>query len=479
MNLRKIIFGELFLALAFMLGVSVAHAQEPSQEPNDAPPKPAAHATPIPIIDSSIQDDSGLTPLKPDTNPLTGVQDATLGTPETSHSYWMPGLQYASSIQSIGQGAGFGTWVVNNYFIGNLSLVKAWSRSELALNYSGGGFFSTDRSQGNGFYQQLAFSQSFTWNRLNLKLLDQFSFSPQSQFGFGGGTNLGVPGVGDPGGVVIPPVNNTYLPSQNIFASFGPRYSNASTVEATYLTSPRGSITASGTYGFLHFVNAGNIDNDSALGSVGYNYALTRESSIGADYRFTAFHYSGQRQALGSHVLALAYSRKVTGRLALQFNGGPQITMFRVPVGGKTEKLGANLSLGFSYAIPNTLFTGAYSHALSGGSGVFTGSTSDQVNASLRRRLTRVWSGNLNFGYAHNTAISNLAPVAMPAYDSVYVGGGVSRPIGRNFDFAAAYNVNVNRSSISQCTGPSCYPSETVHYITLNFQWHTRPFVLQ
>ena len=72
---------------------------------------------------------------------------------------------------------------MNNYFIGNLSLLKVWNGSQLALNYSGGGFVSTDSSQGNGYYQQLAFSQSFQWHRCRVQLLDQFSYLPQTSLG--------------------------------------------------------------------------------------------------------------------------------------------------------------------------------------------------------------------------------------------------------------------------------------------------------
>jgi len=50
---------------------------------------------------------------------------------------------------------------MNNYFIGTLSLLQAWSGSQLAINYSGGGFISTDSTQGNGYYHQLALSQTY------------------------------------------------------------------------------------------------------------------------------------------------------------------------------------------------------------------------------------------------------------------------------------------------------------------------------
>ena len=54
----------------------------------------------------------------------------------------------------------------------------------------------------------------------------------------------------------------------------------------TYLTSPRGSVTLSGSYGLLNFVEPGNVDNQTTTGTIGYNYVLTRKDTIGAFYSF-------------------------------------------------------------------------------------------------------------------------------------------------------------------------------------------------
>src|SRR5262249_18017005 len=161
------------------------------------------------------------------------------------------------------------------FLIGNLSVLKAWAGAQFAMNYSGGGFFSTDSTQGNGSYQQLAISQSFLGKRWQIQLLDQFSYLPQTSLGFGGGTGLGIPGTGGSLGPVTPGLGNNYLPNQSIYTATGPRYSNASVIQLTYVTSARGSITASGSYGFLDFVNGGSVDSQSPTGTIGYNYTLS------------------------------------------------------------------------------------------------------------------------------------------------------------------------------------------------------------
>jgi len=57
----------------------------------------------LPLIAAAgTQDNSRetVTDLRPDDRPLTGVQEASLGTQEMRHSYWVPGFQYANVIRS-------------------------------------------------------------------------------------------------------------------------------------------------------------------------------------------------------------------------------------------------------------------------------------------------------------------------------------------------------------------------------------------
>ncbi len=134
--------------------------------------------------------------ILPDTRPLTGVQSPTLGRIESPHSYWQPGVQYSNTIQNNLPGSLNAGWSITNYIAANVTLLESWRSSQLAINYSGGGDFSTDKTIGNGYFQQMGFSQTFNWARWQLVFLDQLSYLPQSNFGFGAGTGLGLPGGG-------------------------------------------------------------------------------------------------------------------------------------------------------------------------------------------------------------------------------------------------------------------------------------------
>lgn len=483
MDAHKSLLNILILFFVLCLAAPALHAQGDPQEPAQEKPKPAG-ATPYPIPAMGDQQDeenpnNGMTP---DTTPLTGVQEPTLGSPELRHSYWQSGLQWAGSIQSNSYNqTPNSSWLINNFIAGNLSLLKAWNGSQLSVNYSAGGYISSDSTQGNGYYQQLAFAQSFQWRRMSIQLLDQFSYLPQSSFGFGGGTGFGFPGTGGPLGPVIPGIGNGYVPNQGIYAAIGDRYSNTASVQITYQTTPRGSITLSGTYGILNYVQAGNVDNDTLTGTIGYNYLLTHEDSIGVFYRFNALHFPGQPEAYGDHSVNAAYGRKLTGRLALQLYGGPDFTTSRLTatgaMGGPTTH-GVNAGVSLTCGFGRGGLSVGYNHSIFGGSGVLTGSTGDFLNFNAYRQLGRIWSGHINMGYSRNAPITSVPGTASQTFNTWNAGGGVSRAVGRSASLAIAYNAIPADYGLAGCMGTACSSSQIYQYVTISVQWHTRPFVL-
>jgi hypothetical protein len=496
MNRRTAVFAACFLASVLALGAFGSRAQEEPQQPApNTPQQPTPDTPQQPAPDTPYEPFPGAPPkpagysfpgvigpgggeLQPDFSPLTGFQNTTLGFPEYPHSYWVPGLQYSSSVQAFPSGTGGTSWSDFNYFLGNLSLVKAWSRATFSVNYSGGGFVTTNSGQGNGFYQQLALSQNYRSERWLLQIIDYFAQSPQSQFGFGGGSSLGVPGVGGSLGTTIPGLGGNYGSYQNIYG-VGPFISNVGAVQATYALTHRSSITLAGSYGLMHFTQPGNIDNNTTVGSIGYNYALSRNDTVGLVYRFSSFQFPGSPQAYGDHVMSVAYGRKVTGRLALRLFVGPEITIYRIPIGTTSRTTSVYVSAHATYGFRRGSFAVSYDHGLSGGSGVLVGSTLDQASVSYSQNLTRVWAGNLNFGYSRNSPVGGTTTTGYPVYSNWFVGGGLSRPIGRSLNFGVAYTATIGDYGGSACTGAGCTTYSTYNTVTINFQWHTRPFVLQ
>jgi hypothetical protein len=472
----RLLVGSATLAALF-LGASSISAQE-----DNSRPKPAAREYPQFAEGLGNQDwnsdQEPTTNLNPDIHPLTGVQNPTLGTPGIRHSYWLPGMQYGNTVRSsaLNQPTSSG-WNTTSFVVGNLSLLDAWGGAQLSVNYSGGGSFSSDSSQGNSHFQQFGLVQTFDWDRWKLSLLDQFSYLPETQFGFGVGTGLSIPGVAGSLAPPLPGLQNSYIPNQSIFTTFGPRYSNAVATQVAYRVSPRGSITAAGSYGILRFIEAGNIESNNANFNVGYNYDLTRVDTLGVQYRFSGYRYLDNPQAINDQVVQFMYGRKVTGRIALQVFGGPDVTTFRVPVNNSSNRVSGSGGANLTYALNRGSLVLTYNHGVSGGSGVFAGANTDQLQFSLGRQLSRQWAASLNFGYSRNGSIAG--PASSQGYNSWYTGGALNRPFGRNANFSVSYTAQFQTSNQAVCAAGTCSTNFTLQQITLGLQWHTRPFVLR
>src|SRR5207247_2416490 len=152
MKMQPLIIRASIFLLAALGVVAFGRAQDTQTEEK---PKPAAKSYgPI-----GAEDENQNTPpetLQPDGRPLTGLQQPTVGMNMERHSYWVPGVSYYNFIESNGQTQGGGSdWNSTSYLSGNVSLLENWSRSQLALNFSGGAYFSTNSRSGNGGLAQL------------------------------------------------------------------------------------------------------------------------------------------------------------------------------------------------------------------------------------------------------------------------------------------------------------------------------------
>jgi hypothetical protein len=451
----------IYLLLGAVLSLSVPAAVR-GQEEGDVPPKPAARSHVL-LGEENQQDqvtDQDVTTVRPDYRPLTGIQDLTIGSPELLHSYWMPGASYFNALQSNGYSQGGGaSWDSTNFLVGN---------------------FSTNAARGSGQNHQLGVVQEFNWARLHLSFLDQLSYLPSSSFGFGAGTNLSFPGVSGSPGAVMPGLGSGGVPNQSIYTGVGPRYSNAFGSQMTYELTPRSSFTLGGVYGILRFTDSASVESNDLILNAGYNYALSQKDTVGLSYRFTTYHFLGQPQAIGNNSPRFSYGRTITGKLALQLSGGVEVSSFRVPINGETQHIGGAGSAHLQYQVERGSFHLSYNHGVSGGSGVFVGATTDQIQVGGDRHLTRQWTGNAHFGYAHNRQVIQTDTAAGSAtYNSLYFGAGAARPLGNNMSFSSSYTGYVQHSSAgAACVIGTCGQTYTTHQITLGFNWHTRPFVL-
>jgi hypothetical protein len=235
-----------------------------------------------------------------------------------------------------------------------------------------------------------------------------------------------------------------------------------------------------GSYGVLHFTEPGNVDTNDAIFSAGYEYEVSRNSTLGVLYRFSGYHFVGQPQAIGDHAVQLAYGRKITGRIALQLLGGPELTELRVPIGASSQHISGAGAASLTFALTeHTNLSAGYTHGVSGGSGVFTGAISDQIQGGLDHQITRFWHGGVHFGYSRNSAVLQSPSATSPHYNTWYVGGNLERPLGLYATFSLAYTAYLESSNQIISSVGTPLTSYTQHQITVEFRWHARPFVIR
>jgi hypothetical protein len=473
---------------SLVLWVALGHAQNPATDtqqrtpPNPAPegtgattaPKEAASGTPVLDQDEVV----------PDTSPIVGAQNLTLGLPPSGHSFLLPSFGVTTQAQfnpyNPSQPDSPGV-IGTTYLVGRLALTKSSGRSNLSLDYTTGGSFSTDSNQGNYGIQNLHFSDSIHWGRWSMLIGDQFSYTPRSPFGFGGIgglNNLGV-GLSSVAGS-NPGFQNGFLPGQSILVDGSPQISNAAIEEVDYALSHRTALSFAGSYGLLHFVNDGFQDSSSATFQVGYNYLLDRQNSIAVSYRYSATMLSGLSQGIQDHSVQLSYARRVTGRLSFVVGGGPDEQIFKSPLAGPSSVTSwtASTSLKYQYRHLGTGFT--YSHSLTGGSGLLPGAQTDTFSGSLNHAINKDWAGTISMGYSRNHAFQQTLVNASNATPQAWFATAqVSRQFVRYGSLSLAYSATGQSSLTSICTLPACRVNSLSSTVSIGYNWGLRPIVVE
>jgi hypothetical protein len=491
--LKKIIAMAILVSGIFASGPRAA-AQGPSgagsgsQQP--LPPAPPANVGGSDTVAKPAATGGPVTPeeiVVPDSLPLSGAQNLTLGSTLSSHNFLLPSfgviVQGQINPYNTSGTAGNSSLIGSTYLTGRLALNRTSGQSQLTLDYLAGGSFSSDSSQGNSGIQSLNFSDSHQWGRWSFLVGDHLSYTAQSPFGFGGIGGLGNFGVGlgNLGGS-SPGFQPGFLPNQSIFIDGTPQISNGAVGEVDYKFSPRASFTFAGSYGLLDFIGNGFQNTSSGTFQSGYNYLLDRSNSVGVFYRFSDIMFGPAYQAIQGikdHSVQATYARRLVGRLSLQVGAGPDFRIFRAPLAGPSTEISwaAMVSLTYAHRYLSTGFT--YSHSLTGGSGTFLGATTDLFTGDLNRSFGRNWDGGLSAGYSRNQALqqttaaaSGLAPQAW--FTSLHA----SRHFVRYGSLFISANVSGQSNLAAVCTLAACNVNSLSTSISLGYNWGLRPIVL-
>jgi hypothetical protein len=473
-----------------------AQSQQQGQGQNQSPdqssqPIPAYHSPLASAADNGQDDTSGAQQLVPDTRPLTGVEDLSIGIPATQHSYWQPRVDFFSTLDTNPlNGSGNNSLTSFTTISAGIDLHRISGNSALTLDYTGGGSISNDGSSTNGVVQALSLSERLAYRRYAISFFDQLLYAPQTALGASSipGTS-GLPGGGAGG------FGNGYTPGQSILTTRGQRLTNSTDGEVDAFLNARSSLTFVGGYSILDSFDDSQLNYGNVIFSAGYNYQMSRANTVGFSYQYSAFNYSNFDQSIKNNIISVSYGRRITGKLAFQVSGGPDIAFVHMPIptstgtsggaGGGT--LGSSTATTQVYASFNTSlryqgrlvgFAATYNHGVGGGSGVLAGSITDNTSGTVSRQLSRTLNGSWNLGYSRNRGLEVAGTAtASQLFNYWYTGVSLSHPWGRSMNLSFGYQLQYQNQSANTpgCTGAACGTSETRNQITFALGWHRQP----
>ena len=275
-------------------------------------------------------------------------------------------------------------------------------------------------------------------------------------------------------GASLSSFSQSFLPSENINTSLAMRLRNSVLAQAQYALSRRSAITLAASYGFLHFDIPGFQNSQMINVQGGYDYLLDPSDSLAILASYGKIDYTGSGRNTSEYGGALAYGRKITGRLAFQVAAGPQEIRMVVPGGsGNFNLVFISVNSALTYQRRRSGVSINFVRGLNSGSGVFFGATSDTVSGSAHYQFSRNWVGSINGGSSLNY---NLAPAGTTAthFYNWFAGANVSRQLGQHAGINFSYGA-LEQNNPSGCTLALCGGTGLQQTVGVSVNWHMVP----
>ena len=216
----------------------------------------------------------------------------------------------------------------------------------------------------------------------------------------------------------------------------------------------------------------GYVSSHMLNAQAGYDYLLDPTNSIAILASYGKIDYTGTSNSTTDYTAALAFGRKITGRLAFQVGAGPQ--QIREAVGtGNFQLWFLSVNSALNYARRRSGISLTYVRGLGAGSGVFLGATANTFSGMAHYQFTRFWTGSVTGGYALN---NNLAPagVATTSFNNWFIGSSLSRQVGPHAQ--VSFNYGLQRQNVpSSCPVASCGGTGFQQTFGTSVNWHLRP----
>jgi hypothetical protein len=430
-----------------------------------------------------------------DNPPISGLDQPSLEPNIQPRSMLLGGVEASESLDSNFGSDARTAWRSVTRGLAGLTLQRLWNRYQFAGAYVGGASYYNGSGIGLQQIHELQAQQAFLWRTGQLTVRDSLSYLPEGAFGYGayggsGGFQLGLGGLGEGLGMLGSGFGGHFgVLGSNQLGSLGqgPRLTNVSIVDVVQGLTPRSSVTAAGSFGFVHFDHAlqafggsqGLINSQEVAGQMGYSYSVTRKDQVGISYGYQSFHFPASligTDNLGSHVVQGMYGHRISGRMDFVIGAGPQWTHLRDPLAGSSSRVTASGRATLRYRFRVTMAALSFERYDTSGSGFFAGAQSNIAEASFSRPFGRHYQAQASLGYSHNQRLqSSLAGAASTTYNYGFAGLTVRRQFGYNWGAFLGYQWNDQIFDTCPVVGTFCNRISVRHVGTIGVDWHFRP----
>ena len=354
-------------------------------------------------------------------------------------------FHYALSASEVIQFGYYGSGETTNAtdLSGNAAYTSPNTTRPFSVLFAGGVILADQSGGGTTSFWNISASQGYVTRHWIFNISDSFSFLPQSPT-----TGLsGIAGVGDLGSTPIQGPGAG--PIGGIITTSGDRIGNAVSGSVERTLTRNTSISGSGTWGVLHYLDSdAGLDSSQVSGSVSLNQRIDARSSIGVGAVYSTYSYSGSGSGLNTpdfqtRGINVFYQRVLSRTLSFSASVGPQFVSSSnsalIP-----DSTDIAVNAGISYGYQNVHAGINYSRGVNNGSGVLPGSLTDSVVASAGRNFGRDWVVGLTAAYTHNAGLTQFLNgtslvTTNATYDTVYGGAQVTRRITPHFSAYASY----------------------------------------
>ncbi len=442
-----------------LLSISLVAAAQDSSQYQTAPAPAFGQTAPI---------------LNPDNPPLSGLDEPSLEMKTASRSFISPAVQVGESYDSNAANALSGSKGerVSNV-LGALDLQIFWPKTDLFLEYLGGGVFG-DNPYFVRELQAVGFEGVTRWRTGQVTARDGFSYLPDGSFFAASAGGLPGFGIATGGGIGT----GSALPGLLHFGTgIGtiPRLSNTGSLDVVQAITPRSAFTLIGAFANAHyFDNTDNLSNsDQTTVEGGYSHLINRHDQLAAVEAFQLFQFpTTSGGEIYNDVFNIRWSHTISGKMSFVGGVGPQWTEVRYVVISPNWSVAGRAAL--RYRFRHTSMLASYEKFTTAGGGIFTGAQTQIAQLTARRPIGRTFDLTAEGGYSHNKRLQAAGSVNANIYDEGFAGATLRKHLNRTWDIIGAYRFSEAWFDVPVTIGGSTGKTNRRQIGTIALEWHPK-----